>query len=143
MYNFLPEYYNYANNNYNQPLYTKDINPKQIYDPYQGFIRGNIFPDLYNGYKVNPIDLKPINEQAKLLTELDSICFALTDMNLYLDVYPDDKDMLNLANEYKVKLNNLVNEYEKKYAPLFLKNNVNSTYPFNWIDNPWPWMGGK
>ena len=47
-YNMTKDYYNYANNNYNQPLYNQNIQDKQIYDPYNGFIRGNMFPELYN-----------------------------------------------------------------------------------------------
>ena len=68
MYNqdFRQEYYNYVNNNYNQPNYNQQIEkPRKLYDPYQKFIRGNLFPDLYNSYRVsNPIDIKPSNEQA-------------------------------------------------------------------------------
>ena len=37
------EYYNYVNNNYNQPTFTENANPSKLYDPYQGFIRGNMF----------------------------------------------------------------------------------------------------
>ena len=28
--NFRQDYYNYVNNNYNQPLYTEDNNPNQL-----------------------------------------------------------------------------------------------------------------
>ena len=52
----------------------KGIGPNNLYDPYQGFIRGNLFPDLYNTYKVNkPFEVEPMNEQAKLLTILFTI----------------------------------------------------------------------
>ena len=66
------DYYNYANNNYNQPNYKNTLNAN-IYDPYQGFIRGNMFPDLYNTYKLNkPVEIMPKNEQAELLTYIDA-----------------------------------------------------------------------
>ena len=142
MYNNL-EYYNYINNNYNQPLYTENNNPKELYDPYEGFIKGNLFPELYNGYKVKPIELKPVNEQAKMLTTLDALCFALTDLNLYLDIYPDDRDMLALFNQYREQVNNIMTTYENKFGPLTINSNANNTYPFIWINNPWPWMGGN
>ena len=142
MYNSL-DYYNYINNNYNQPLYTENSSPLKLYDPYEGFIRGNLFPDLYNGYKVKPIDLKPVNEQAKLLTTLDALCFSLTDINLYLDIYPNDKDMINLFNTYREQLKNVKDVYESKYGPLTIDSNTNNTYPFIWINDPWPWMGGN
>lgn len=142
MYNNL-DYYNYMNNNYNQPLYTENNSPKELYDPLEGFIRGNLFPSLYNGYKVKPISLKPVNEQAKMLTTLDALCFALTDLNLYLDIYPDDRDMLELFNQYRVQINNIKTAYEKQYGPLTINSDANDTYPFIWINNPWPWMGGN
>ena len=96
------DYYNYENNNYNQPLFTKNENPKTVLDPYNGFIRGNMFSSLYNGYKVEPMMLQPSNEQMQLLGMLDALCFAKEDLNLYLDVYPNDRDMINLFNQYRV-----------------------------------------
>lgn len=145
MYNqdFRQEYYNYVNNNYNQPLYTENSNPNKLYDPYQGFIRGNLYQSLYNGYKVNPFELRPANEQAKMLTQLDSLCFAARDINLYLDVYPEDKDMIQLFNQYRKQGEIVLEEYQKKYGPIFLNSDANNTYPFAWIDSPWPWEGGK
>ena len=138
MYNTKLDYYNYANNNYNQPLYTEDNNPKQLYDPYQSFIRGNSFPHLYNGYKVNPIDLKPMNEQAKMLTTLDSLCFALTDLNLYLDIYPNDRDMIGLFNQYREETLKYQSEYDRKYGSLLLSGNLDQM-PWEWLTGPWPW----
>ena len=145
MYNrdFRQEYYNYVNNNYNQPIYTENSNPNKLYDPYQGFIRGNLYQSLYNGYKVNPIELRPANEQAKMLTTLDSLCFAMTDINLYLDVYPEDKDIIGLFNQYRNQTNVIMEEYQKKYGPITLSSEANNTYPFIWINSPWPWEGGK
>ena len=49
--------YNYVNNNYNQPLYTENVSSINLYDPYQGFIRGNMFPNLYNGYTDKNLDI--------------------------------------------------------------------------------------
>lgn len=140
---YRPDYYNYMNNNYNKPLYTEDSNINKLYDPYQGFIRGNLFLNLYNGYKVNPMDLKPANEQAQLLTYLDSLDFATIDINLYLDVYPEDKDIIQLFNQYRVERNKLTVEYENKYGPLLTSSNANNQYPFVWVNDPWPWEGGK
>lgn len=133
------DYYNYKNNNYNQPMYTEDADALKLYDPYQGFIKGNMYPNLYNGYKVNPIEINPGNEQARLLTNLDALCFALTDINLYLDIYPNDRDMLNLFNQYRIEANRLKEEYQNKYGPILLSSDANKAYPFNWIKSPWPW----
>ena len=138
--NYYQDYYNYVNNNYNQPIYKKDSNLKTIYDPYNGFIRGNLFKDLYNSYKIsNPYNIEPMNDQAKLLTEIDSLCFALTDLNLYLDVNRNDKDMIDLYNKFLEKKEEKLKEYQKKYGPITLNSESLNNYPWNWDNSPWPW----
>ena len=133
------DYYNYTNNNYNKPLYTENADANKIYNDYQGFIRGNMFPNLYNGYKINPVELKPTNEKEDMFYKLHSLCFALIDINLYLDIYPNDKDMLNLFNKYRKDLNKLQDEYQNKFGPILKDSDANNQYPFAWINSPWPW----
>lgn len=139
-YNMTKDYYNYINNNYNQPLYNQSEQKKQIFDPYNGFIRGNMFPELYNSYKLNsPIEVTPMNEQAELLTYVDALSFAMMDLNLYLDVYPDDKNALQLFNQYRVQADEYTKKYEEKYGPLELTSNSLNTFPWAWDNSPWPW----
>lgn len=138
--NYYRDYYNFENNNYNQPLYDKDYNKKNIYDPYNGFIRGNLFPDLYNTYKIsNPYNIEPMNEQAKMLTEIDSLCFALVDLNLYLDINKNDKDIIKLYNQFLNKKTNLLSQYQRKYGPITLDSESLNNYPWSWDNSPWPW----
>lgn len=131
--------YNYVNNNYNQPMYTEDANSSKLYDPYQGFIRGNMFPNLYNDYSFKELDIVPLNEQAKLLTTLDAFDFALTDINLYLDIYPNDRDMINLFNAYRKQADQIKENYESKYGPILVNCKYNDKYPWAWSKGPWPW----
>lgn len=139
-YNMTKDYYNYANNNYNQPLYDQNIQDKQIYDPYNGFIRGNMFPELYNSYKLNkPLEITPMNEQAELLTYVDALTFAMIDLNLYLDVYPNDRRALELFNQYRMQADEYTKKYESKYGPLELTSNSLNTFPWAWDNAPWPW----
>ena len=139
-YNMTKDYYNYANNNYNQPLYNQNIQDKQIYDPYNGFIRGNMFPELYNSYKLNkPLEITPMNEQAELLTYVDALTFAMIDLNLYLDVYPNDREALELFNQYRMQADEYTKKYEGKYGPLELTSNSLNTFPWAWDNAPWPW----
>jgi len=134
------EYYNYDNNNYNQPMYTKNMNSNALYDSYNGFIRGNMYPTLYNTYKNDkPFEIKPMNEQAKLLTMVDAYCFALIDIGLYLDIYGNDTDMLTLYKDYRNELKRVKKEYENKYGPLLLTSDAIDKYPWSWDNNPWPW----
>ena len=139
-YNMTKDYYNYVNNNYNQPLYNQDEQNKKIYDPYNGLIRGNMFPSLYNAYKLNsPIEITPMNEQAELLTYVDAFSFAMVDLNLYLDVNPDDKGALELFNQYRIQADEYTKKYESKYGPLLLTSNALNAFPWAWDNSPWPW----
>lgn len=143
MYNYQRnlDYYNYDNNNYNQPLFSENENPNNLYDPYNGFIRGNMFPSLYNGYKIDPIILQGANEQMQLMLMLDALCFAKEDLNLYLDVYPNDKDMISLFKQYAEETEKILNDYESKYGPIFVDSRANMVYPWAWNNEPWPWEG--
>ena len=131
------DYYNYEYNNYNKPNYVSTTN--NILDPYEGFIRGNMFSDLYNGYKLSkPVNITPNNKQAEILTTIDSLTFALIDLGLYLDIYPDDKSALELYNYYKDSCEKYTKEYEDNYGPLCLMSNMPNDY-FTWILSPYPW----
>ena len=134
------DYYNYVNNNYNKPNFTEDVNASKLYDPYQGFIRGNIFPNLYNGYKLNnPINLTPKSEQEEMLMYLDSLAFAAHDINLYLDIYPKDKDMIEAFSNYRKQADQVMKKYEEMYGPLMVNSEANTVYPWGWDNKPWPW----
>ena len=62
-----------------------------------------IFPNLIKNYK--PEVLKPTNDQERLLYNIQTICFAAHDLNLYLDLNPNDQsiptkpDKLNLVGD--------------------------------------------
>lgn len=140
-YNFMPNMGNMnyqGQTNYEQKNY--QMQKDNLYDPYQGFIRGNMFKDLYDPYKLNnPYNIEPANDQAKMLTCIDALSFAMIDLNLYLDIYPNSKEYIDLFNRYRIEKNNLVKEYENKYGPLTLDSDANNTYPWAWDRMPWPW----
>ena len=138
--NFL-RYYNYENNNYNLPTY--DQNLENVFDPYNGLIRGNMFQNLYNAYKVNPIAIKPANEQAEILTYIDALTFACVDLNLYLDNNPNDKKALELYSQYSKALNEYLIIYQKQYGKVIKPwENSNPNY-WEWNSLPWPWEKGE
>lgn len=142
MYNYdlNQNYYDYDNNNYNKPLYTENVNPNSVYDPYAGFLRGNMFPNLYDPYKFsNPMELHPNSEKEQMLMMLNSLDFATIDINLYLDNYPNDKDMIELFNQYRMELNKIREEYEKLFGPILVDSNASMAYPWAWDKEPWPW----
>jgi spore coat protein JB len=111
-----------------------------VFNPYEGFIRGSLFIDLYNTYKDNtPYNINPMNEQADMLTYIDELTFACNDLNQYLDIHPKNENAIKLYNKYREENNKIINEYEKKYGPILLNSNSLSNNPWNWIDMPWPW----
>ncbi|HPF82934.1 MAG TPA: spore coat protein CotJB, partial [Bacilli bacterium] len=115
-----------------------------ILDPYQGFIRGNMFNDLYNSYKFDkPVEIVPKNEQAEILTTIDALGFAMGDLNLYLDIYSNDSKAIELYNYYKNSLNEYMKKYEEKYGPLTLDGDALTQTPWSWIKSPWPWEENK
>ena len=138
-------YYNwYRNLNNNSNMFnSQNINGNyenlNILNPKEGFERGNIFSDLYSQYKnYKPVILKANNQQESKLLELQTICFAIHELNLYLDLYPNDQSILTLFNDYRSKYLNMLKDYEEKYGPLTVDSNANSN-SFVWVTESWPW----
>lgn len=126
------------NMNFNYCNFDSNIRPDQLYDVYNGFIRGNMFPNLFNQYKLSrPYDIKPMNRQAELLTKVDAYSFAMHDVNLYLDTHPNDRNMLELFNQYSEDMKQSISEYENEFGPLLVSSKEES--PWSWNNMPWPW----
>ena len=153
-YSNFKNYANYANMMPNVNLYNKQVtsfnnqykdysnmNPNNsLYDPYNGFIRGNMFKNLYDPYKSSePYEIKPMNPQAELLTNIDALSFAIVDLGLLLDVNPNNQEMIKLFNQYREQKENLMKEYESKYGPITLDSDSLNSYPWSWNNMPWPW----
>ena len=102
----------------------------------EGFNRGNMFDNLFWPYKYIA-DIKPNNPQEELLYKLQMYSFAAHEMNLYLDLYPNDIQAIGLYNQYKEEEEKLLKEYESKYGRICL--NINDNYNWEWVNSPWPW----
>ena len=127
--------YNYFDT-FNSPNY-EIIN--NLYGAYEGYLKGNMFKNLYEQYKSYiPATISPENEQTQDLFNLNQIGFALHDINLYLDVYPNDDQMLNVFTKYKELYNDLLTKYENKYGALYV-NKVSNQIPFEWEKTSFPW----
>ena len=123
------------NNNLNNMI----NNNQKLAGPYEGFIKGNLFNNLYNQYKsYRPTRLSPNNEQAELLLNVDQTTFAAHELKLYLDVYPNDTNMINLYNEYQKIASEQIKAYERKYGPL-LADSPSANNSFSWEAYSWPW----
>lgn len=127
------------NNMNNQNSNTNTGTNKDLAGPYEGYIRGNMYNNLYQQYKnYRPAKLMPNNEQAELLLNLNQLSFAAHDIRLYLDVHPNDTGMIKLYNQYQQQANNAIKTYEEKYGPI-LQNSLSEANKFSWEAHSWPW----
>ena len=116
-------------------------NQKQMpIDSQTGFIRGNLFANLYEPYlRSEPFPLKPINQRESLLNKVREYDFALVELDLFLDNHPNDQEKIQLYNQYLKQNKQARQEYEQRYGPLSLNSDWLNTYPWGWLTPPWPW----
>ena len=139
--------YNYLNDEWYKSLPTNqysirnmNITNQSLVNPTEGYNRGNLFANLYDPYKnYRPEQLRASNEQERLFLELSRNHFAAHELNLYLDLNPNDTSMIKLFNDYRERCDQLTKEYERKYGPLTVKSDVLNQTPFMWEKSPWPW----
>ncbi len=138
------------NSFYDYPFDTNDLINEMIisaedntYKSYEGYIKGNMFKNIYDQYKnKKPSKLIPNNEQAELLLNINQLCFAVQDLRLYLDIKPYDKKMIQMFNEYQTKANEAISNYERKYGPI-LMNSISDDNEFSWVKYNFPWEMGE
>lgn len=112
---------------------------QDLVQPYEGYIRGNLFNNLYQQYKnYRPARLVPNNEQAELLLNVGQTSFAAHEIKLYLDIHPNDTSMIQLYNQFQKQTNDAIKAYEKKYGPI-LANSESAPNTFSWEAYAWPW----
>ncbi|MGN1324634.1 MAG: spore coat protein CotJB [Bacilli bacterium] len=140
-------YYNYMNDmNFqntflnNNPNLTNIPQPTYKLDSKIGFMRGNMFENLYNPYKnYKPREIEPTNERETLLNKVRQYRFAMIDLNLYLDNYPDDENVVKIFNNYRNLEKQASMEYESKYGPLTIDDAPSNVNTWIWDNSPWPW----
>ena len=104
-----------------------------------GFLKGNMFKNEYIPYKnYTYMNIEPKTEKEAALLNVMQYSFAINDLNLYLDLHPDDNNMhevfkMLVENELKAR-----EEYISKYGSLEVCDSINSR--FNWLED-WPWEG--
>ena len=124
-------------------MYNMPNNMNNLVSPKVALDRGNLFNNLYDPYRNYKYrELKPSNKKEELLLDILRHNFALTELDLYLDVNPGDANMINMYNNYLENKKRLVMEFENNFGPLTLDgNNVGNNW--NWLDSPWPWEGTR
>lgn len=113
-----------------------------LFGPYEGFIKGNLYSNLYDPYKkYKPTTLTPNNQYEEDLLNLNQMQFAAHELNLLLDNYPNDNNILNLYNQYRENYLNMLERFENKYGPVIVSSDVLNKKPWAWDNEPWPWEG--
>jgi len=116
----------------------------RFYSPEEGFLRGNMMRDEFDSYKkYTYFKLKPETEKEQMLFQLMAYSFAINDLNLFLDMHPEDRSAYDLFKQYVNDKNELESMYVKRFGPMTVTETNGANY--NWISNPWPWdkMGGS
>lgn len=74
----------------------------------------------------------------KALLKIQMIDFAMIDVGLYLDAYPNCKKALEYFRQLKDMREVEVKEFEKLYGPLTILGLEDLNYN-TYINDPWPW----
>ena len=131
----------YLNRNLYSDLYgNRNMNMTSLFSPEEGYNKGNMFSKLYDPYKnYKPDTLKGNTEQEKMFLELARVAFAKHEINLYLDLHPDDTSMITLFNDYRERELMLLKQYEDKFGPITNNSETLNQTPFMWVKDGWPW----
>ena len=124
----------------NQQDFYRNATMPSLFTPAQGLDYGNMFSNLYQPYKnYKPANVSANNERESLIRELARMDFAAHELNLYLDLHPENTTMITLFNDYREKYNQLVKQYDEKFGPLLISSNTLNQTPFLWERDIWPW----
>ena len=109
------------------------------YEARKGIIRGTLFPGLDLPF-MGMVNKTPL--PATPLAELQTLNFAIQELALYLDTHRDDREALELYQNYQQMYHTCMEEYKRKRGPL------NQLTPsdgkeYTWLDDPWPWEFSK
>lgn len=130
-------YQDFLKNNYMRGIYNDENTLENINE---GYSKGNAFKNAYIPYKNYKVKkLVPRNEQEDLFLKLSAAAFYAHEINLLLDIEPDNREMLAKFNEYRNLTNNLMNQYEAKYGAINTASDALNSYPWNWEKNSFPW----
>ena len=105
------------------------------YEARKGLIKGTLYPGLELPF------MGMVNQKEKQVTpttELQALGFAVQELALYLDTHRDDKEALEVYQEYQKMYNHCKEEFLKNHGPMnhFQETNADK---YNWLNDPWPW----
>ena len=118
-----------------------NVDNLKFYDLDDALNKGNLFKNLYDPYKsYTPSAIKVNGDRKNKLLEIQRLEFSINELNLYLDLYPDDINVFKIFKKLTEDLKDKTEKYEKTYGPLELCA-VNDSY--EWTMSMFPWEEGK
>ena len=142
----MKNYYDYqqAFSNFNEDKMMRAFDEKpDLYSSSEGYTRGNMFKNKYIPYKnYQPQILRATNEKEQMFLNMSAASFAAHDLNLYLDLHPQDGNALNMFNQYREQANKFLMDYERSYRPVTISSDTLTESPFMWEVQPFPWNEG-
>ena len=105
------------------------------YEARRGIVRGTLFPglDLPFMAMVNSSEL-PITPK----TELQVLAFAIQELALYLNTHQDDREALELYQQYQQMHHKCLMEYTERCGPMNHQTPTSGNQ-YRWLKDPWPW----
>ena len=104
------------------------------YEARKALIRGTLYPGLDLPF------MGMVNEKLKpdtMLSQIQTLCFAIQELALYLDTHRDDREALEVYQAYQKMYHNARQQYVQACGPL---NHMSPTEgEYRWLDDPWPW----
>ena len=79
-----------------------------------------------------------MNSRAMLLKRLQVCDFVLTEVGLFLDTHPNDKEALAYYHKYLDLKQETQTEFTRRFGTVSRYEPKNSD-TWDWVDNPWPW----
>lgn len=80
-------------------------------------------------------------DKMRLFMAIEQYGFAISDITLFLDTNPKNKEALEYFHHMKHMYNKAVAEYENRFGPLLQVGEANNNY-WQWATTPWPWERG-
>ena len=105
------------------------------YEARKGIIRGTLFPGLDLPFMdmSNTKDL-PITPK----TELQVQAFAIQELALYLDTHSEDREALELYQQYQQMYHECLTNYTENCGPMNHRTPTKGK-SYHWLQDPWPW----
>ncbi|WP_026487049.1 spore coat protein CotJB [Caldanaerobius polysaccharolyticus] len=75
-----------------------------------------------------------------MLKKIQELSFMAIELTLYLDTHPHDQNALAHYNIITQQLNALKQSYEQRHGPFIAYGFSPSAYPWQYINEPWPWQ---